>query len=273
MIGSLLHARIPRITSTPSMPGSPRSMIATSGLRSAAIESALSPSARGQHVVAARAEVGPEPAQDLRLVVDHQHARHGATSNPMTMVSPPPGVSSIRRSPPMASTNPRATARPSPTPSADVRSPSRWNGSKTRSRSSMGMPGPRSTTRSSTRSSVADPATWTGCLGPVPRARVGDEVRDRPLEQRRIHVDPWQGFRHVHLDGTSAVRAGSPAPWARPRRGRPWSARGSGPRSGSGSCRGGCPPGCRAGPPPPRSRRGTRWSPPRSSARRPGADC
>ena len=34
----------------------------------------------------------------------------------MRIVSPPPGVSSATIAPPIASTNPRATARPSPTP-------------------------------------------------------------------------------------------------------------------------------------------------------------
>ena len=71
------------------------------------------------------------------------------------MVSPPPGVSSGSRLPPIASVSPRARARPRPTPVALSVSPSRWNGTNARSRWSGGMPGPRSTTRSCTWSPKA----------------------------------------------------------------------------------------------------------------------
>ena len=43
--------------------------------------------------------------------------RHSAARSRATIVSPPPGVSSTSISPPIASTKPFATARPSPTPS------------------------------------------------------------------------------------------------------------------------------------------------------------
>ena len=49
--------------------------------------------------------------------MDGQDARHWAAFSRATMVSPPPGVSSTRFSPPIASRKPFATARPSPTPS------------------------------------------------------------------------------------------------------------------------------------------------------------
>ena len=42
----------------------------------------------------------------------------GAAGSSTTIVVPPPGVSSIASSPPIASTKPRAMARPSPTPGA-----------------------------------------------------------------------------------------------------------------------------------------------------------
>ena len=71
------------------------------------------------------------------------------------MVSPPPGVSSAVRVPPIASVRPRDSASPSPTPVVLSVSPSRWNGTNIRSLSFSGMPGPRSTTRSSTRSPSA----------------------------------------------------------------------------------------------------------------------
>ena len=51
------------------------------------------------------------------------------------MVSPPPGVVSGVSAPPIASARPRDRASPSPTPVSLSRSPRRWNGRKTRSRS------------------------------------------------------------------------------------------------------------------------------------------
>src|SRR5262245_61701761 len=105
---------------------------------------------RELHVVAARTQVRPERAQDLRLVVDDEDARHSAARSRVTIVSPPPGVLSTSISPPIASTNPFATARPSPTPSSGLESPSCWNGMNSRSTSAAGTPGPWSTTRTST---------------------------------------------------------------------------------------------------------------------------
>ena len=78
----------------------------------------------GVDVVAARLQVGGEGTADRRLVVDDEHTRHAcsfvtaaAASGRLTIiVVPPPGVSSTASSPPIASTKPRAIARPSPTP-------------------------------------------------------------------------------------------------------------------------------------------------------------
>src|SRR5262249_42297183 len=86
--------------------------------------------------VPARAEVDRQRAQDLRLVVDDETSAHACVAAGMriTIVTPPPGVSSISISPPMASTKPRATASPRPTPLPFERSPRRWNGRKTASR-------------------------------------------------------------------------------------------------------------------------------------------
>ena len=77
-IGTVLHPRSPRITSTPSMPGSPRSSTTTSGWWPAASVERVLAVGREVDVVAAGAQVDPERAQDLRLVVDDQHARHVA---------------------------------------------------------------------------------------------------------------------------------------------------------------------------------------------------
>ena len=65
-------------------------------------------------LVVARLQIRAEGAQELRLVVDDEDPRHCAALRRNTIVSPPPGVSSISTSPPIASTNPFATARPSP---------------------------------------------------------------------------------------------------------------------------------------------------------------
>src|SRR5580704_12775228 len=88
-----------------------------------------------------------------------------------TIVQPPPGVSSMSRSPPTASTNPRATARPSPTPTRLSESPRRWKGWKTASRSWRRIPGPRSITLMSTRPATAPasmrspfPPAWVSAL-------------------------------------------------------------------------------------------------------------
>ncbi|OLT53413.1 hypothetical protein BJF88_11640 [Cellulosimicrobium sp. CUA-896] len=83
-----------------------------------------------------------------------------ATGTVTTIVSPPPGVSSGTTVAPTARANPCATARPSPTP-LPLASPSRWKGSNIRARALSGRPGPRSTTRSSTPSRVADAPTRT----------------------------------------------------------------------------------------------------------------
>ena len=77
----------------------------------------------GDYVVAAHREVDAQRSQDLGLVVDHQNPDFaGHRSSPAgaarstTTVNPPPGVSVAVMVPPIASTNPRATDNPSPTP-------------------------------------------------------------------------------------------------------------------------------------------------------------
>src|SRR5262249_31281344 len=104
------------------------------------VERGLTVSGRG-HVVPTRHEVRPKAAEDLRLVVDHEDPCHGAASNPITIVSPPPGVSSTVSSPSIASTNPFATASPSPPPLPFRRSPRRWNGRNLRFRCPGGTTG------------------------------------------------------------------------------------------------------------------------------------
>ena len=76
MIGALLQPRRPRMTSVPSMSGSPRSRMTRSGGSVAAALSAARPGGGGDDLVAARAEVDGERPEDLRLVVDDQDAGH-----------------------------------------------------------------------------------------------------------------------------------------------------------------------------------------------------
>src|ERR1700730_10442497 len=82
----------------------------------------------------------------------HPHRAHraAATGKLNTMVAPPPGVSSMSSVPAIASTNPRATARPRPIPAPVDRAPRRWKGWNTWSRWSRGVPAPRPTTSTST---------------------------------------------------------------------------------------------------------------------------
>ena len=127
-------------------------------------------------------------------------ARSVATGRLMTIVRPPPGVSSMAISPPIASTNPLATASPRPTPMSLSVSPRRWNGRKSRSRAASGTPGPRSTTLQ------VDPPGDLAGLDPNRRAvravadGVVDDVGDGPLQQGGVDVDPRQGLGDVDDD-------------------------------------------------------------------------
>ena len=72
----------------------------------------------GEHDrVVVRLQEDAQRAPQRRFVFDHEDLAHvGATRKTKVMVVPPPGVSSNCSSPPIASVNPRATARPRPTP-------------------------------------------------------------------------------------------------------------------------------------------------------------
>src|SRR5581483_7913172 len=107
-------------------------------------------------------ETDTESPAHRKLVLDDEDAVHSFALKPKTIVVPPPGVSSTARSPSIAVTKPRATASPSPTPPSSDRSLSRWNGWKTCSRCARGMPGPRSTTRTSMCPCTAAASTRTG---------------------------------------------------------------------------------------------------------------
>ena len=81
MIGTVDHARRPRTTSMPSMPGRPRSRSTTSGWVCGGEPQRLLAGGGQVDVVAAGPQVHLEGAPDLRLVVDDQHAGHERRTN------------------------------------------------------------------------------------------------------------------------------------------------------------------------------------------------
>ena len=123
----------------------------------------------------------------------------------VTTVSPPPGVSSTSTSPPIASTNPRATARPRPTPLAGRRVAEPLERPEHRAR------GLRAARRGLGRRRGGRPIPPAGpavepdrCAAAVPDG-VGDDVRERPLEQARVRVDPGEVAGHVDDDAVGGL--------------------------------------------------------------------
>src|SRR5262249_39533423 len=119
------------------------------------------------NLVAGRSQTGPQRAQDLRFVVDHQHplpvhapTSTGTSGSASTKVAPCPSCDSTQIRPPLASANPCAIARPKPAPRPSATEP-RWNGEKIRSRSTVATPGPRSITRNNTSAEVEATRTCT----------------------------------------------------------------------------------------------------------------
>ena len=249
------------------MPGRPRSSTTASGV----------PLREGQRGLACRRRGRPRS----RAPLGWRRARGGsaarrrrrgpgsrrAASSRKISVRPPPGVSSTSTTPPIASTNPRATASPSPTPSMLALSPSRWNGTNMPSCWSSGDAGAAIDDAQVDAVAGAARHDTDGRAGPV-RERVGDDVRDRAFEEPGIRLHPRQRLRHVDVDGVRAARRGCAARPARPRRARSGRRRSAALRSGAGSCRAGCRRGRRAGRSPRRSSRETRRARSRASRSR-----
>ncbi len=126
MIGAFVHSRRVRVTSIPSPSGSTRSTIAASGGMQRREVERLLRRRRGHRLEPGVAQHDAQRPQDLRLVVDDEHAparrAHptdagtGAVGNSTTNVVPCPGRDSTAIVPPFASTKPRAIARPRPEP-------------------------------------------------------------------------------------------------------------------------------------------------------------
>ena len=124
------------------------------------------------------------------------------------MVSPPPGVSSGARVPPIASARPRDSARPRP--DAGVVVPVAEPLERQEHLVPVGprgMPGPWSTTRSSTGPPCSLAVTSGGRSGRAEPQRVGDQVDQDPFQQAGVGADRGQ----VGGDAARATcAAGSP---------------------------------------------------------------
>ena len=176
------------------------------------------PAGAGRGVRASRSRVAPRRAASWprRLV---GCGRGGQRRRPWSARRPgcPPGS----RVPPIASVRPRDSASPSPTPVVLSVSPSRWNGANTRSRSAGGTPGPRSTTRSSTRSPSALAVTTGGCAGGGTAARWPTRLATTRSSRPGSASTVGQVVGHVDHDAAPGRRRGRRAPAGRPRPARP----------------------------------------------------
>ena len=133
--------------------------------------------ARGRRldVVAGTAQGGLERAQDLGLVVDDEdprRVRHASaptgtstSGSASTRDAPCPRCDSAQTRPPLPSAKPLAIASPSPLPPRSSVVATRANGSKMRSSSDRGIPGPRSTILTITSLRVVVTRTWTASPG------------------------------------------------------------------------------------------------------------
>ena len=173
--------------------------------------------------------------------------------------------------PPARRPSPRSgrgpSARPSPTP-APSRSPMRWNGVNSFSRSASGTPGPWSTIGQLRRfSAPAVATTWTGA-SPAVAQRVVEQVGQHALEQAGVGVDQRQVVGDVDLHALGRVRQPAARSRRRPRRARPDGAAPRARRPAAGSRRADSSPARRAGRPTPRWWPAARRAPPPASRRR-----
>ena len=149
---------------------------------------------RGDDLVAAGGEGDPQRAQDLRVVVGDQDLHGGAsvvdvggaTGSEMTMVRPPPGVSSGVRVPPMPSMKPFERARPRPRPVVLSVSPRRWNGTKISSPRSGGIAGPAVDDADLDGAAEAARRDADAAIGGAKRTALASEVDEHALQQHGV---------------------------------------------------------------------------------------
>ena len=219
----------PRSPRTPSRSGRPRSRMTRSGGCRAAASSACGAGGRGVHVVVAHPQVDPQRAEDLRLVVDDQDAASPGPAVPrLRPPSRAPRVAAGRGGSAAAPAAGRAAVAAAgrrgqrqrhgqpaargllrfqgaahrlgqARGTAPGRGRRRWccrcrRAAGTARRSGPGRPrvcpGPRSTTRSSTRSPSALAVSSGGLPGGRVAQRVGGQVDDDPLQDRRDRPGP-----------------------------------------------------------------------------------
>ena len=251
-MGAVVQPRSPRMTSMPSMSGSPRSRMTRSGGCEAAVASALGPGGSREHLVVAGPQVDGQGPQDLRLVVDHQDAAHrdsaawstrwlvsralsrsrrpgsccrrlagGDAGSDTTIVSPPPGVSSGVERAAHGLGEPAGQGEPE----ADA------GGVVGVAEALERGEDPVELGRRDARAAVDDPQLdafaeaaagdqrWA--VGRAESDGVADQVGDDPLEQAGVGEHLRQVVGHVDHDDRARPGRGRPAPAAPPRRGRP----------------------------------------------------
>ena len=163
------------------------------------------------HGVAVELQHLDDHLAELRLVVRHQHARHGLLPRPprggCAARTSPPGRSrsTSSRVPPWRATIRLAMARPSPRPPARPDA----KGSKRRSRSSAGTPGPSSSTRRRAWPATASPRSWM-TRGPGLR-RVLEQVAQDLLEAHRVALHRQARHRQPDLGRREGAGVGARA--------------------------------------------------------------
>ena len=226
MIGISLHSRIEREMSTPLPSGRIRSRIAASGGRRDGVERVVG-GLRGRHLEARFSQQDPQRAQDLALVVAHEHPRAltrlsarrrpwrvgalAGTGSWITKLVPWPGSDSARMRPPFASRKPRGDREAKARAGAGA---GPGSGRRARRCARARRPEPPARGRSlagSRRVRRDDPARPPAAPGEM--ARVLEHVCKRPLELGGVRLDERQV--RIELDVEAAGRRGDRpmAPW------------------------------------------------------------
>ena len=230
MIGTSVQPRRPAMTSTPSMSGRPRSRTTASGGRARRPRASAARAVGGERrprsraprrlIASARRRPGSSSTTRTRRHRRRVAAERRAEADPHRQARRR-GVSSATIAPPIASTNPRATARPSPTPPPASRSSRRWNGSKSalallgrdaRARGRRSRASRSRRRRSALRPRPAPSPPWRSALS----SRLASTRSSRPavgLDERQVlgHVDRDARRRRPAAPGRAAATTSSSA--------------------------------------------------------------
>ena len=222
MIGTRVQPRRPRITSMPSMPGRPRSRITSVGMmRAPRASSASSPVAGEVDVVAAGPEVrcrGPAGSAARRR---RRGSRVTCAACSARRPSVQPAAGGVLELELAAHRLDEALgdgeAEPDPVAVRRCRRAAGTARTPRRARRA-GCPGRGRRRARRRRRRPRPPRRAPAIAGRRARERVGDEVGDRPLEQRRVGDDRRQRLGDVDVDRARRARRGWRARRARPRR-------------------------------------------------------